>query len=46
MAFWLADNVVKFEEGKTYKFDQSDSTNATHTLAFSTTADGTHGSGS
>ena len=41
-----ADNVVKFEEGKTYKFDQSDSTNSTHTLAFSTTADGTHGSGS
>ena len=41
-----ADNVVKFEEGKTYLFDQSNSTNSGHTLAFSTTADGTHGGGS
>jgi hypothetical protein len=37
---------VKLEEGKTYKFDQSDSTNAGQTLTFSTTSDGTHASGS
>ena len=38
-------NTIKLEEGKTYKFDQSDSTNDTHTLAFSTTSNGTHGGG-
>ena len=32
-------------EGYTYKFDTSDSTNATHLFNFSTTADGTYGSG-
>ena len=32
-------------EGSTYTFDQSDATNATHTLKLSSTADGTHGSG-
>ena len=32
-------------EGYTYKFDTSDSTNATHHFKFSTTADGTFGSG-
>ena len=44
--FLDASPTVTLTEGETYRFDQSDSTNAGHPLKFSTTANGTHDSGS
>jgi alpha-tubulin suppressor-like RCC1 family protein len=36
---------ITLKEGKTYRFDQSDVSNASHPLKFSTTSNGTHASG-
>ena len=38
-------NTLTLTAGTTYTFDQTDSTNASHPLALSETADGTHASG-
>ena len=37
---------ISLKKGNTYIFDQSDATNSTHPIQFSTTSDGTHGGGS
>ena len=44
----INDNIspnLELQEGKTYRFLQSDGTNATHPLYLSTTANGTFGGG-
>ena len=46
--FFINDTVspvLELQEGNTYTFDQSDASNATFTLAFSSTKDGTNGGG-
>jgi len=40
-----ADVTLTFKRGKTYRFNQSDSSNGNHPLRISATANGTHGGG-
>ena len=47
--YYIGGNVsptLNLAEGSVFRFDQSDSSNSSHPLRFSTTADGTHNSGS
>ena len=41
----VRDEYITLEQDKTYRFDQSDSSNTNHPLRFSATEDGTHGGG-
>ena len=43
---YLKQPILTLTKGKTYRFDQSDSSNSTHPLKFSETSNGTHGGGS
>ena len=42
---YLKQPILTLTKGKTYKFDQSDSSNSGHPFKFSTTSNGTHASG-